>query len=199
VAGKEIESGTWVRPVGKSSEAELSARERRYPDGREPQLLDIFDLGLNEARPGPHQPENWVLAPSVTWQRMGELSVSELEPYADHPASLWTNGSSSGNGVNDQVPEHTQVGQSLYLIYLSNLSLYVHDSWRGGTTVRADLRYAGADYRLVVTDPVVEKDYQGRLGEHDLGPAYVTVSLAEALHGNCYKLVAGVIRTSGDA
>jgi hypothetical protein len=199
VAGKEVSTGSWIRPIGRSPGEELSPKEWRYSDGSEPVLLDTFDLGLGEARPGPHQPENWTLDRDRKWQRVGRLELNEIEPYVDHPTSLWTNSSSSGNGVNDQVPEQTRVDQSLFLVAVAALVLEVGHSWRGGMSVRGDFRYEGTDYRLVVTDPVVEMAYRSRPGQHDLGPAHLTISLGEALNGTCYKLIAGVIgRSSPD-
>jgi hypothetical protein len=196
VAGKEVSTGRWIRPIGMGPDQELSPTAYQYPDGSEPLLLDIFDLVLREARPGPHQPENWVLDRDRKWQRVGRLPLREIEPYIDHPVSLWTNTSSSSDGTNDQVPEPTRVDESLYLVAVEALVLDVQDSWRGRPKVRGGFQYAGSDYRLVVTDPVVEREYGSRPGQHDLGPAFLTVSLGEAYHGNCYKLIAGVILRS---
>ena len=77
IAGKEVLAdglfGVWVRPVSARPSEEVSELERRYQDGGEPQLLDIIDVPLIEARPIYYQQENWLLDPQHRWQKVGSV------------------------------------------------------------------------------------------------------------------------------
>jgi hypothetical protein len=63
--------------------------------------------------------------------------------------------------------------------------------------VQAHFSFGGVGYRLWVTDPFIESAYLAQLdGMYALGPSYLTISLGEPWHGNCYKFVAAIIGAS---
>ncbi len=82
VAGREwIEgrgAGDWVRLVSDRETQGVSAYERQYEDGSDPQVLDIIDIPLLEPRPRDHQTENWLLDPVCYWEKAGRLSSFDL-------------------------------------------------------------------------------------------------------------------------
>jgi len=121
-----------------------------------------------------------------------------VAPYADRPDILWANGSQSRDGINNRIHEGEHVDGSLYLLYVPALELDSHTlrNWYGREEQKlsGEFQWSGVEYRLSVTDPVVWGEYINRPGRHSVGPAYVTVSLAEAWYSYCYKLIAGVIR-----
>lgn len=200
VAGKELKRGRWIRPVSDREHQEVSARERRYEDGSEPQLLDVVDVPLLRPFPGPHQAENWTLDPDVRWQRIALLPWEELARYADKPPKLWVNGPPSTDGLNDRVSvqDATDVEESLYLLHVPDLIIDVHSvdtPYGSKRTLKGEFRHAGVDYRLAVTDPPIEGEFRAKPpGKYSLGESYLTISLAEPLRGYCYKLIAAVIR-----
>jgi len=60
--------------------------------------------------------------------------------------------------------------------------------------------WAGDDYALPVTDPMIERDYLRRDdGDYALGRCYLTISLGEPYHGHCYKLIAAIIEDGPSA
>lgn len=72
IAGKEWRDGNpgeWVRPVSTRPTHEISEEERRYEDGRDPQLLDIVLVPCESHQPSPYQRENHVIDPTDYWAR----------------------------------------------------------------------------------------------------------------------------------
>jgi hypothetical protein len=61
--------------------------------------------------------------------------------------------------------------------------------------VQGAFEHAGLEYRVWVTDPVIEREFLANEdGEYVLGECYLTMSLGErADDGYCYKLIAAVI------
>lgn len=66
---------------------------------------DILELRLLQPVPHGHQIENYLLDPAFTWTRQGKLNWKQLGAAVDaFSGSLWFDGCSSANGVNDQIP-----------------------------------------------------------------------------------------------
>ena len=131
VAGKELLAsgavGGWVRPVSSRPSEEVSAQERRYDGGGEPQLLDIIDIPLLEAKPTYYQQENWLLDPQRRWQRVGRVSPEDLDRLIDPVGALWIDGDSSARGRNDRIPfsDAASLDSSLCLIKVNSLKVTV--------------------------------------------------------------------------
>jgi hypothetical protein len=203
VAGKELipsELGPWVRPVSDRPSEEVSERERQYADGSDPEVLDIVDVPLKNHHPKSYQSENWLLDPNFYWVRAGRASWNDLVVLRENPATLWVNGSSTFNGLNDRVSfsDSAQLTNSLYLLYLDRIKLRVFAPGEAfgnpKRRVSADFLHGGTTYILWVTDPVVERKYlAGNNGEFLIEECFVTVSLGEPHKGYCYKLVATLL------
>ena len=199
-------AGDWVRPVSGRAGQEISEYERQYEDGSDPQLLDIVDIPLLEAKPADYQTENWLLDPEFYWEKQGSFSAFDLEVLADPIAPLWIDGHSTYNGQNDKIPLELveSVTSSLRLIRVERLELAVFKPGEafGNSKRRVQGRFVHADkqYALWVTDPGCERKYLAKLdGNYPMGPCYLTLSLGEPYHGACYKLIAAVIGDEGDA
>ena len=187
VAGRELVNGVpggWVRPVSARPHEEVSLTEQRYHGGGEPQLLDIVDIPLVAARPGAHQPENWLLSPDFYWTKQGRFDVARLPSLLDPPAPLWLNGIHTYNGRNDEIPTEwlPNLGGSLRFIWVPGLRIQVFQPGAAfgdaRRRVQARFSYGQAEYRLWVTDPPVEERYLAVPdGVHALGPSYLTVSV----------------------
>jgi Dual OB-containing domain len=203
VAGRELVNGVpggWVRPVSGRPHEEVSLLEQQYQDGGAPQLLDIVDIPLAAARPGAHQPENWLLDPGFYWVKRGRFDAARLPELLDPPGPLWLNGVHTYNGRNDEIPTEQLggLGGSLRFIWVPALRIQVFqpgiafgDARR---RVQAQFIYGQEEYRLWVTDPPVEERYLAFPdGVHELGASYLTVSVGEPFGARCYKLVAAVI------
>lgn len=204
LAGKELVGaavGPWIRPVSARPTEEVSERERAYKNGADPQVLDVIDIPLIEAKPKTFQSENWLLDPQQYWVRKDALAYDKLAGTVDTPQTLWTNGFKTYHGLNDRVPEAEadKLTTSLYLIGLNSISFNVFAPGaafgNSKRRVHAEFEYGGSSYALWVTDPTIEREYLAKDdGAYAAGPCYVTVSLGERDKGYCYKLVAAVVR-----
>lgn len=59
--------------------------------------------------------------------------------------------------------------------------------------VRGTFSLDGNQYKLAITDPVVERKYlNGPNGSFDIGKSTLCLSLGEPFNGYCYKLIASV-------
>ena len=76
VAGKEIGTNCWIRPVSDRENGEVSEYERQYEDGTDPLVLDIIDVPLLNAQPKDFQQENWLLDPDQYWRRVRRVRWS---------------------------------------------------------------------------------------------------------------------------
>jgi hypothetical protein len=203
VAGKEwngSDAGRWIRPVSGRPTQEVSQSEQRYENGTLPEVLDIVDVPLLEATPGSFQTENWLLDSNRRWARVGHLAFRDLGQFTDTPGTLWLNGYETQAGSNDRVPEQEaeNLRGSLFLLKLDTIAIRVFapgaDFGNPRKRVQAGFTYRRVEYRLWVTDLVIEGEYRPKKeGDYEIGECYVTVSLGEADKGFCYKLVAAVI------
>jgi hypothetical protein len=201
VAGCELRGGgRWIRPIGDRPGEEVWSTERRYDDGSEPALLDIIDIPVHFPRPNAFQPENWVIDSTRRWGRVGASSTTALAGLVRPAGPLWFNGTSSGGGLNDRIPEDRAagLGSSLALIEVPSLQLEVSVPGRPYGDVRRRVRgrfeWAGDEYGIWVTDPSTEDEYAARGdGFYEMRDVFLTISLATPIRSFSYKLVAAVI------
>lgn len=165
VAGRELLGATfggWIRPVSSRPTQEVSEEERRYDDGRDPQVLHVITVPLAQAVPRHHQVENQQIDDGYYWVHQRTANWAEVQRAVEHPITLWLNGYSTFNGMNDQVPEAEAITQpsSLVLVRPANLHLCVVTEGAAfgnpRRRVRARFDLNRASYNLVVTDPVIE-------------------------------------------
>jgi len=204
IAGKAVLNGAyggWVRPVSARPSGELSEEERRYNSGEDPRVLDIVDVPMLAPAPLLHQSENHIIDAEYCWTKIGKLPWARLRQLVDEPETLWSNGESTYYGRNDRVKLDVagRMTNSLVLIRPQGLSIVVRaegvEFGNPRRRVRADFKYRGVNYLIVVTDPVAERAFlSGSDGQYSVAEAYLCVSLGEPHTDNCcYKLVAGVI------
>ena len=203
IAGREIVAGSpgeWIRPVSARDNQEVSEYERQYQDGSDPKLLDVIDIPLLEHSPRDHQQENWLLDPEIYWSKVDKFTWEDLELFSDTGGTLWQNGFTTYNGMNDQIPlqQAKQETSSLILIHVDEVRICVcapgEAFGNSKRRVQAKFHFSGNDYALWVTDPTIERDYLAREnGYYNLDECYLTISLAEPYKEYCYKLVAAII------
>jgi hypothetical protein len=200
-AGKELKNGrirSWIRPVSELPSGQLSTATTRYADGHEAALLDLVDVTLISPQAEDFQTENHIVDVKTQWVKTGEYPVADIDQLLDDAPTLWINGYESGKGLNDRVPEQMakeELQSSLLLIRPDDLVLRVTRPW-DRKELRARFSFHGIMYDFKITDPPLESEYLkldvGQYGADDV--VALCVSLAPAFNGNCYKLVAGVIR-----
>ncbi|MBL7213011.1 MAG: DNA helicase RecQ [Desulfobacteraceae bacterium] len=201
VAGKEFSGnrvGEWVRPVSNRETGELSLKETCYRNGDSPALLDVMAVPLATPDPRSYQTENYIVD-TGQWIRKHQFPLSDLSRLCDPVDSLWINGYQSNNGLNDRMPEETvkeRIRSSLLFIRPGQVSIIVEEGPNLLKRVRSRFTFAGADYWLSVTDPVIENRYFPKdVGQYPINKKniYLTISIGEPYDGYCYKLVAAVI------
>lgn len=214
IAGIDIDSGKWLRPIRSHARAafadsELVVEDNHTHQNRFMAPLDLLSMPLEESAGTNSQPENWIVAPSffenpqaILRTCRGRRTVEFLLSHADHCELLLhsTRDSLQANEFADRM-----LSRSLSLIRPAELEWRVspHLNHPGKVQVRAEFRFGNAAYNLVVTDPVWEaKCHRAGIGTHkhselastgnDL--VFLTISLAAVpYHGLHYKLVAGVV------
>ncbi len=133
VAGKIVggaDSGQWLRPVSARPTGELSEEERRYENGKSPQLGDVIGIPLCSPQPHAFQPENHLIDDKYYWTLERRSDWDEIRRLADGVSGcLWDNDSSGYNGLNDRIDEReaanavAQFGGSLKLIDVNDLKI----------------------------------------------------------------------------
>ena len=207
ISGKEVLQhgyGSWIRPISARPSAEISEEERRFENGQDPRVLDIINIPMLAEAPVLFQTENHVIDAGYYWSKVGELPWEELSNLVDTPPLLWSNTSSSYNGLNDRVKVElaAMLPNSLTLIVPKELTIKVHvegaDFGNPRRRVRAHFIYNNVYYTIAVTDPVAERVFLAKSdGIYPLAETYLCISLGEAhTDGYCYKLVAALISKS---
>ncbi|MFF5331444.1 dual OB domain-containing protein [Streptomyces rubradiris] len=199
IAGIDIKSNTWIRPISSRPGHEVSESERTYRNGAEPRVLDVISMRLLRQRQFGYQSENWILDSSVRWTKLTRIEWDDLYRIEQRPMQLWINsGDSTARGLNDRIPveREGEITDSLKLIRVDSLKITVgrpYDANRD-LDVRAEFHHAGSDYILKVTDSVYEEKFRKRgIGTYRLAESFLTVSLGEEFKGYLYKMVAGII------
>ncbi len=204
VAGKEVASGRWIRPVADDAGKELSGEQTRcgspFGDCRA-NVLQVVEIPFDRAAPLVNQPENHVIGPEP-WVLKRRVDRLALSPFLDDPDLLWCIRESGPNGVRDRVSHarilsgEAAVPQSLYLIRPEKAKGVVKIHPDGKRRVRVRFVHRGLVYDLPATDPHAWRVFLSRgEGEYLLDEGtLLTISLAAKFtDGYCYKVVASVL------
>ena len=188
IAGMELGSTEWVRPISRRSSEAVSDAERQYANGADPRILDVVSMRLAEQKSDGFQCENWLLDSAVQWKKRGRIDWEDLCLLEQQPESLWINGYSSWGGLNNRVPVDRQeeISNSLALIRVDAVEIsgdnFVH------------FQYMGSNYAINLTDPVYEEIIRTKgYSRQRLGESFITVSLGKEWHGFFYKFAAAII------
>lgn len=190
VAGKDVQTGQWIRPVGDTAGAELDHNQCicANPYGRYiVKPLQKVEIELKAHSLLANQPENFLVG-DAKWTQRYKIEAHEVINYLDTPETLWGTGN---RVVFSQIEDGTvQITQSLYLVKVDNFEIYKNmDNKR-----RASFSYNGNNYDLPVTDPNFENHLQNP--QHQ---SILCVSLGEkhdptgGKNYSCYKIVATII------
>jgi hypothetical protein len=195
VAGVDLETNEWIRPLGSGSHGAVTEREQRLDDGTRPALLDVIEIPLLGPAAEVGHPENWQLEGGV-WRRVGRLGDAEARPLLEALVVDAPVFGSNARGFSVEEIARGDVANSLAIVRPQELV------WRkeirfGRARIRAIFEHGGASQDLGVTDPEwVHEFTDDDLGEFEHDSAedvYLVISLAEPLNDVHYKLVAGVI------
>ncbi len=194
-----------MRPVSALEKGALM-NQRLCANGRDPQLLDLIEIGFVSPQEHPFQPENHAIDPRSQWKHQGSVSAKDLVPFVeDVKGPLWANVGSSKCGQNDEIPQEVAPGLKNSLKLVRTDELIVRVKMEGGRfgdgkrKLRGEFLLAGYWYTLSVTDCGIEADLKAcAVGTETVYKnPLLCLSLSEVFEPkhSCYKLIAGVIPT----
>lgn len=184
VAGKCVDTNKWIRPVSDMSGKELDDEQSSYSNKYGTFVvkpMQKIQMSLESHAPLVNQPDNYVVS-KTKWCQRYKIESYELEKYLDYPETLWGNGSKvSYQAVLDGT---FNIKQSLYLVKVENLKLYVNEYNKR----RASFNYNNIRYELPVTDPM----FDNIVSSNKQLSGILCISLGECFNDNCYKIVATI-------
>lgn len=191
VAGKDILTKEWIRPVSTSEEKELTNQQCTCDNFQEPvRLLQQINIDFLKHDPLENQPENYLIS-DIKWSQSGFINRDDVNDYLDEPDSLWLDDENQNDRVayNRIETKKLQISQSLYLIAVEKIHIYWRDrsQWNQNPQRRGKFIYNKVEYDLAITDPNFET-YE----EQDLSYKYLCISLSGQFNGFCYKIIASI-------
>lgn len=199
VAGKDIRTGEWIRPVstmegGSLSKEKITLKTPSFSYTGKP--LHKVVVGFETHAPLPNQPENYLIDTS-SWKPNYKMDRLVLDKLLDTPEHLWMY-SQKQDRVDYRLFEQGLIAdhQSLYLIKVESIVYNVVLNAAGNQRVKGTFTYNDRSYTFTVTDPAYCQYKNGPLG-HTFTETdkYLCLSLGEKYEamGDCYKLIASVI------
>jgi len=220
IAGKDISTGEWIRPVTKTKEGGIPDNLYGLRGQAWPSIFDVWSIPLSAESPKPYHPEDCLVDESKKWGKIKTIIPNRiiLDKLCDNYKHniLWINPSEFKN--NDRFPkdminvakQNYKKFNSLMLILPdirdSEYNVLIYKDKDYGESykekkirIRAKFKYKNIRYNLKVTDISLEKKFEAieALKEYKY-LAYLTVSMGEPFEkydGCHYKLVAAVIET----
>lgn len=199
VAGKDIKTGEWIRPVSSMNGGELTREQttlhnRNYSWGA--RVLDKVMINFDCHTPLSNQPENYLID-SSSWKPNFKINRENLDQYLDTPENIWMYGHKQDRVdarffEQGLIPNH----HSLYLIKVESIVYNVVLNAVGQQRVKGTFEYNEKEYTFNVTDPAYCKYKNGPLGySFTEYSKYLCLSLGEKYEvtGDCFKLIASVI------
>jgi hypothetical protein len=215
IAGIDIDTGKWIRPVNSKTHGALGDHEIVVRDGGTQKLrmmtpLDVLQIALDKYAGDNAQPENWELVSPSNGEQYNVLRRLDRREDQDELTSYLEQSGPLLHSYNDSVPASDVVARklttSLALIRPEKLHWRVNpkSKFPKELQIRAEFLFDHDSYSLVLTDPIWESKCrrygQGRhshlaiAGNANEG-VLLTISLAGvSLYGYHYKLAAGVIQ-----
>ena len=191
IAGIDIDTGKWVRPVSNNEHGEFYGAECSIMVGqtmRQVEPLDVIEIVVGGSKPGVGHPED-VQTNHGNWKHLRSIPVGEaaniLDKYLDNGHELLFNREASVPEVDARAGK---VKKSLCVIRVNDA---VFDcSFKN--KLRVKFTHRGRKYNLPVTDEGrwVAVAKQSPTGTSK-GPWYFAISLGEPYTEKMWKLIAG--------
>jgi hypothetical protein len=198
IAGIDPDTGKWIRPVSNKTSRAIPC-VTRLVDGKEPQVLDILEIPIEDFGPDEGcQPENRLLKPGK-WQKVSRITPQDLLKYCEDDSVILHNHQKSVlPDFFTKLPKSKW--RSLQLVHEQNVK-FIQDSsdpnkWRDKW--RVSFRDGkGYILDLKLTDPLISDRLRKK--ENISNNCILTVSLGTPWRKRsneleeCYKMVAGVV------
>ncbi len=201
IAGIDVDTGKWVRPVCDTLYPETGKVPKwvRFVEGREPKLLDILAIPLDDTgNDFGFECENYsVLAGQ--WQYLGRANIEDVLPYCDRGESILHNRwKYVYPSYLRSLPFHQRT--TLQLIFAERFSIEGKANSKGYMDWRGTIVTSGGIClrKIKITDPLLVKKLDG--GYDPPTRCLVTMSLSIPYafpdwegEAPAWKLIAGVI------
>ena len=198
VAGVDVETGKWIRPISEKPELEdaVPLDDLKYPDGSRVELLDIVEIKFSDrSANNPIQPENFFYNAKYYWQKVGRVTLQELIDGRGYDSrdKIFYNHERSIFGA--KVVKF-EARESLLLLPVANLFISVEEA-EDHKKFFADFEYSGKKfYRFSVGDIEIRNKFADNgAGKYFLkDSATVVFSLTNPYYKNseCYKMLAQI-------
>lgn len=203
VAGKDINTKKWIRPVSSAIGEALTTEESSYMNKGSiwrVKPLDKITMELSKYVPLVQQPENYLIS-QEKWASNFKINRDDLSQYVDAPQNIWLDTSTNTDRVTSSLVASNEIVilQSLYLIKIDLLNLQIsleHETFgEEKRKLKGSFEYNGVKYyNLAITDPKTWSEYKEKpLGTYELKDIYLCLSLGEEFHGFYYKIIAAII------
>ncbi len=195
IAGIDISTGWWIRPVTHRVDGAVTWDVRQV-NGQEPQLLDVLHVPLVGKGPdNGFQPENRLIK-TKPWEKIARFKADEILRFCEDDSVILLNHSEYIPYKHfSRIPQH--FWKSLQLVHTKK-TLFYKDTLRKPTW-RTSFRYRNGTMclDLMLTDvSLLKRLEEGKSVQRD---CILTISLGvpwtpnKTTEKRCYKLVAGVV------
>ncbi len=202
VAGKDISTKEWVRPVSNDAGEALTDEQSSYANKEKNwrvKPLDKITMEFSKHVPLTQQPENYLIS-KEKWTSSFKIERNDLAQYIDTPENIWLDTSTNSNRVTTSLvtSKKIAIAQSLYLIKINILNLQVSTEQIDGVDKRklkGSFEYNSVLYEdLTITDPKIWSEYKEKpIGKYEVKDVYLCLSLGEEFHEYYYKIIAAII------
>ena len=202
IAGIELSTGRWVRPVTNLDDGRIPSYIRLI-QGNEPALLDILEIPLSETGPSfGFASENRLILPGM-WRLLGKVEPNELIKYTYNLHNQILHNTKKYVLIPFLQSQPVERRQTLQLVHVSEFEVKNTERVRGGSSWKGTIKGIGGEYLVDanITDPVFVEKLNA--GYRPKTPCFVTVSLSMPWRPSdwegedpCWKLIASVIEAN---
>ena len=197
LAGIDVATGTWVRPISSETHGELDANRCLINENgrlRSVRCLDVIEIPIGGPVSTPGQPENrrllvgdWSF--TVSLDRKNAVDALDALTLEDDSTELLFNKDSE---VAYSEELNGQVLKSLTLVKVTDPTFYLRLRHGIRPQLRAKFLFADIEYDLPITDDRKWTTYAREEPERfSSGIWYFTISLGEPYKEKMWKLIAG--------
>jgi len=191
IAGKDIETNNWVRPVKDTpfTGTELCNLSNRTDPI---EIFDIVEMTFIKQNPKVYQPENELVDMNVKGRYLEEFQIGHLETLIDGNQKDFLDLVKNRSIHKDNI-KGLNLQNSLQLIRISNsndarIIYYQPDINQNYFKPRLKFNYKGFSYNLPITVPTIP-NLNRRIEPKILENAYITIGIGEEYRKNHYILV----------
>lgn len=198
IAGIDLKSGKWIRPV-KSDGSPFTISEVSYKNDTSPRVLDKIKIRVLRSNVTYYHPEDCIVDQHFRWERIGCCGRKDISRYVDVAAPYLFKDNHDRLSARDL--ENQPLSKSLMLVRVTSITF--RKMWgqnKSRPQIRALFKHRGSEYNLVVTDDTWEGIFAKRdgpywdMGDHPFKDTfYLTIGMGEKFGSYHYKLVVAVI------